>query len=202
VFGLGAGAYYAGRSTPNDLPAMFFPWAFALALLLIPALGALRDATWRPWRRAPFAALVGLFAFMAMACSIAQTPTPWEQLQRLDRTGAPILAAPLGEDFVAAHTRRGEHVAILHLLGHRIGANLGVVNVAPYTNAEAMPSAEQLDDTIAALRASGGRKLFLDRKTSQRDMRETLRYSGFTRVAREGRSELWVDRRGEAGHPG
>ena len=36
VFGFGASAYFAGRSTQDNLPAMFFPWAFALALLRDP----------------------------------------------------------------------------------------------------------------------------------------------------------------------
>jgi hypothetical protein len=191
VFGLGAGAYFAGRSTPDDLPAMFLPWGLALALLLIPALGAIREAT---WRRPPIAAAACLFGFLAMACSLAQTPAPWEQLQRLQRTARPILAAPLGQPLVARTTHPGEPVAILNLLGHRIGANVGVENVAPYSNAESMPTAEQLDETLAQLREAGGSKVFLDLETTRRELREALAGEGFRRTARDGRTELWVDR--------
>jgi len=190
VFGLGAGAYYAGRSTPDDLPAMFFPWALALALLLIPSLAALRAAS---WRRPPLAAAACVAGFLAMACSLAQTPTPWEQVARLRRTAAPILAAPAGQRLVAAHTHRGEAVAILNLLGHRIAANLGVRNVSPYSNSESMPTAEQLDETLADLRRAGGHEVFLDTAIARAPMRAALAEAGFRLRAREGHDELWVD---------
>jgi len=190
VFGLGAGAYYAGRSTPDDLPAMLFPWAFALALLSIPALGSLRGAS---WRRPPLAAAACLFGLLAAACSLAQTPTPWEQLHRLRRTSAPILAAPAGQRLVAAHTHRGETVAILQLLGHRIGANLGLHNVSPYSNSESMPTAEQLDELLAALRRAGAHKIFLETQITSGAMVEALSEDGFTRRARQHHDELWSD---------
>lgn len=189
VFGLGAGAYFAGRSTPDDLPAMFFPWALATALLLIPALGSLRAAS---WRRPPLAATACLVGFLAMAGSLAQTPTPWEQLHRLRRTAAPILAAPDGQRLVAAHTRRGQAAAILLLLGHRVGADLGVRDVAPYSNSESMPTAEQLDETLAALRTAGGDAVYLDTRITRRPLREALAEAGFALRAREGHIELWV----------
>jgi hypothetical protein len=198
VFGLGAGAYYAGRSTPDDLPAMFFPWALALALLLIPALGSLRSA---PWRAPPIAAAACLFGFLAMACSLVQTPTPWEQLDRLQHTVRPLLAAPVGQSFVARHVHRGERVAILELLGHRIGANVGVTNVLPYNSGESVLTVEQLGETVADLRAAGGSKLFLDRRTVQDDLPLALGDLGFRRAVRQGRNELWVDAR-RATHAG
>jgi hypothetical protein len=191
AFGLGTGAYFAGRSTPDDLPALFLPWSFALALLLIPALASLRDAS---WRRPPVAATACLFGFLAMACSLAQTPTPWEQLDRLGRSARPILAQPLGQAFVARHTHRGERVAILQLLGHRIGANLGVVNVLPYSNGESVLTIEQLDETVAALHAAGARKLFVDRRSVQHELLLALADLGFRRTVREGRNELWLAR--------
>ncbi len=189
VFGLGAGAYFAGRSTPDDLPAMFFPWALALALLTIPALRGIREAS---WSRPPIAAVGCLFGFLAMACSLVQTPTPWEQLHRLQRTAAPILAAPAGQRLVAAHTHRGEAVAILNLLGHRIGANLGVTDVSPYSNSESMPTAEQLEETLAALSRAGGDEVFLDTAITRAPLLQALAEAGFRRTASEGHDELWV----------
>jgi hypothetical protein len=194
VFGLGAGAYFVGRSTPDNLPATFFPWSFALALLLIPAIGSLRAAS---WRRPPLAATACLFGFLVMACSLAQTPTPWGQLDRLQRTTPPILAVPHGQAFIAAHTHPGERVVILGLLGHRIGFNTGVVNVSPYSNSLVIATREQLDDTVAALRSEGGRKVFVDLKLSEGELQGALEAAGFAYegVGADGRVGLWVDRR-------
>lgn len=192
VFGLGASVYFAGRSTPENLVALFFPWSFALALLLVPALRALAA---EKRRRPPIGAIACVFGFLVMACSLAQTPTPWEQLERLGRTGAPVAAAPTGQRFVAVHTRRGEHVAILLLLGHRMGVQLGLENVAPYANDLSMPAAEQLDETLAALRESGGHKLFVFASDTRADERRALKRAGFHELARDREEDtaLWSD---------
>jgi len=195
LFGFGAGAYFAGGSTPDNLPAVFFPWALALALLLIPAIRAVRSAS---LRRPPLAAATCLFFFGVMVCSLAQTPTPWGQLDRLGRTAPPLLARPHGQAFVAAHTRPGERVAILGLLGHRIGFNVGVVNVSPYSNSLVIATRDQLDETLAMLRAEGGRKVFLDMKLAEADIQGAVERAGFRFVGGDatGRTGLWVDRRG------
>jgi hypothetical protein len=195
VFGLGVGSYFAGRSTPDDLPAMFFPWSFALALLAIPAARSLRDAS---WRRPPIAALACVFGLLVMACSLAQTPSPWEQAHRLRHTSPHIFATPPGQSFIARHVRRGERVALLTHLGHRVGTNLGIANVSPYDNAMSVLTAEQLEDAIAALRAAGGRKLFLDLTNGSEDVPQALEERGFALAAVE-RGEalstgLFVDR--------
>jgi hypothetical protein len=194
VFGLGASAYFAGRSTPDDLPALFFPWSFTIVLLLIPALRTVRDAA---WRRPPVASAACLFAFVLLCLSLAQTPAPWTQIERLRRTARPVLAVPAGQAFVARHTRPGERVLILGLLGHRIGANLGVVDVSPYSNTLAMKTSESLQDAIAALRAAGGRKVFLDLEFPSTDFRRAILRAGFepTDVERHLRTALLVSRR-------
>ena len=189
VLGLGTGAYYAGRSTPDDLPALFLPWSLTLALLLIPALGAIRDAS---WRRPPIAAVACVLGFFALAGSLAQTPTPWEQIERLQRTAQPIFAEPRGQQFIASNVERGESVVILNMLGHRIAANLGITNVSPWSNASAIVSYEQIYDAVDALRAAGGRKLFVDAAIIEQTFRQALIEAGFTAVAREA-TELWVD---------
>jgi hypothetical protein len=200
VFGLGASAYFVGRSTPDNLAATFLPWSFALALLLIPAVESLRTAT---WRRPPLAATICVFGSLVAACSLAQTPTPWEQAERLQQTVGAILARPHGQGFIAQHTHPGEHVAILGLLGHRVGVNADVVNVSPYSSSLVIASEEQLDDVIAALRAEGGRKLFLDLKLDQADVQHAVETAGFryVGVGARGRIGLWVDRRAGDGAP-
>lgn len=195
VFGLGASAYFAGGSTPDNLPAVFFPWALALALLTIPAVRQIRTAT---WRRPPLAAAACLFFLLVMTCSLAQTPTPAGQLDRLGRTAPEILARPHGQAFVDARTRPGERVAILGLLGHRIGFNVGVVNVSPYSNSLVIATRDQMQETIDVLREEGGRKLFLDMKLADAEIQGAVETAGFAFVGADanGRTGLWVDRRG------
>jgi hypothetical protein len=159
VFGLGASSYYAGRSHPDVLIDLFSAWAFALVLLLLVSVRAIV----RRGRRWPTAAeLAVLFGFGVMVCSLAQTPSPWAQLTRLGQpTAEPLIIRNAAERFVAANTRRGEAVAILIKLGHRIAYDVGVRNVAPYANFESMLTQAQWSEMLRALRAAHGRKLFV-----------------------------------------
>jgi hypothetical protein len=197
VFGLGAGAYFAGRSTPENLIAVFFPWSFALALLLVPALTGIRAMR---RRRPPLAAVACVFGFLTLACTLAQTPAPWRQLDRLQQRTAPPFATPWGQSFIAQHTRRGEPAAILVLLGHRIGANLGVPNVSPYSAMASMPTSEQLDETIADLRKAGGDKLFLLSVTTGDDVQLALTRAGFVLALEDPQTDtmMWRDVRGRS----
>lgn len=106
-----------------------------------------------------------------------------------------MLRAPTGQAFVAEHVRRGEHVAVLLFLGHRIAENLGVTNVSPYTNALATPAVSQLQDVVRALRREGGRKVFVPTTPAAvPDVRPALAADGFGRVAADADGdELWVD---------
>ena len=190
VFGLGVGGYFAGRSSPENLVAVFFPWSFALALLLVPVVRSLGTEWWR--RRPAVAAVFCLFGFLVMACSLAQLPTPWGQLDRLRQSGPAIYAAPPGQAFVAAHVRRGESAAVLIGLGHRIGRNLGITNVSPYAELLSMPAREQMDETIAALRAAGGTKIFVSVSSVDDEMLRALQDDGFTPGAIDQRSGVAV----------
>ncbi|HKG01608.1 MAG TPA: hypothetical protein VKB03_00385 [Conexibacter sp.] len=191
VFGLGSGTYFAGRSHPEVLVTSFAAWSFALALL---TLVAVRRLAARPQRWPEPAVVLCLVAFCAIACSLAQTPTPWSQVDRLRTTGERVLRRPAGQELVAENVRPGEHVAILLGLGHRIAENLGVTNVSPYTTAFAMPAVTQLDDVVRALRAEGGNKVFLPTTpAAMNDVRPALEANGFARVAADDEGdELWI----------
>jgi hypothetical protein len=159
TFGLCTGAYFSGRSHPLVLIDLFSPWALALVLLTLVVVRALAA---RGWRRPAPAELAVLFGFGLLVCSLAQTPTPWSQVSRIgDRTPEPVFKQQAAAAFVAQHTRPREPVAILIPLGHRIAYDTGRVNVSPYASSESMPTREQLDRTIAALRQAGGDKLFV-----------------------------------------
>jgi hypothetical protein len=159
VFGLGVGAYYAGRSHPEVLINVFAAWMLALCLLVVAAVRALAA---RRSGRPTLVELAILALFGLAICSIAQTPTPWGQIRRLqDRTSVPAFGHNEIERFIARETRRGEHVLLLTPLGHRYAYDLGLVNVSPYASIESIPTLGLTQEAIAALQAAHGTKVFL-----------------------------------------
>jgi hypothetical protein len=191
VFGLGAGGYYAGRSHPEVLIGLFSAWALALALLMVVVV---RDAaTAQRWRLSP--AVLALFAAAGLTvCSLAQTPTPWSQLERLSRSAAQVLHPLAQERAIAAQTEPGEPVAILAPVGHRIADDIGIVDVTPYSDTR-MIAAEQLDATIRALRAAGGTKVILQDGSIPPEAAAQLAAAGFraTQAAPEAALQTLVD---------
>ena len=177
VFGLGAGTYWIGRSHPDALIYEFSAWAFALALLTPVAIGALAGPR---SRRMAVGALVALFGLGVMACSLAQTPLPWQQVARLTAPFTPTefmpdpnpLAAsprPAVRRFVSSLAdgrsrfvvRRGAPVAILLANGHRVADAYGLVNVTPYTGAESIRTSDHVQETVDALRRAGGNTIIM-----------------------------------------
>jgi hypothetical protein len=177
VFGLGAGLYWLGRSHPAALAYEFSAWAFALALLTIVAVGELAAPR---LRRTAIGALVVLFGFGVAACSVAQLPTPWEQVARLKAPPVPTEEQPVPSPLVPprdAKTRRfvvsladgpsrfvvkrGAPVAIVVGTGHRVADAYGVVNVSPYTGTESLETVERVEATLDALRDAGGNTAIL-----------------------------------------
>ena len=151
----------------------------------------------RPGHR-PTAAELAVLAGMAIAiCSLAQTPTPWSQIERIGNEDAvPVLKALDARAFVAAaDTRPGEHVVIMAPMGHRVAYDLGLVNVAPYVSLVSMPAVRQLDETIDALRESGGDKLFLAEYQTLAEEEAAIARAGFVRVRGDGQYVEYHDRR-------
>jgi hypothetical protein len=196
VFGLGAGSYFAGRSHPEVLIDLFSAWALALVLLTVVVI---QHVAKRPRRLPTLADLAVLVAFGLAVCSIAQTPTPWGQIRRLGhRTATPLLVRNDPQRFVASTTRRGERVALVVPLGHRIAAELGLSNVSPYASMGSITTAGQLDETIAALRRAHGRKLFVSGDEVWPEALAALPADGFVLQRQEERLNglmEWVDRR-------
>jgi len=182
VFGLGASSYFSGRSHPDVLIAIFSAWAFALAVLTVATVRALaaRSSRWP----AP-GQLAVLFGFGLAVCSLAQTPTVRPDVDRL-RTHATetsrLLRPDEREQFVASATKPGEAVAIFAPLGHRIAYDLGLKDVVDYSELVLVPTPGQWQDAIAALRAAGGRKLFLAQQDRPPEVVGALRRAGFRQV--------------------
>ncbi len=201
MFGLGAGAYWVGRSHPVALVYEFSAWAFALTLLTAVAVPEL--ARRRPSRSA-IGALVVLFGFFLATCSLAQTPLPWEQLSRLrgpfvaseiEPDPNPLAASPrpsvrrfvssLADGPSRFVVRPDAPIAILLPNGHRVADEYGVVNVAPYTGAGSLETAERVKDTVAALRSAGGNTIVLPNPINPGILTE-LRRLGFYVLTQEG----------------
>jgi hypothetical protein len=178
VFGLGAAAYYVGRSARQVLVDVFSAWALALVLLGIVAVAAMRARRSLRPALGELAALVGLGV---MVCSIAQTPLPWQQLERLDHR--PLLQrifVPTAEErFIARVTHRGERVGIFGPLGHRIAYDVGIRDVVPYATFEAIPTREQMREVIALLRRLRVTQVFLLTREATRDQLEAIEAGGY-----------------------
>jgi len=177
LFGLGAGSYFAGRSHPHVLIDLFSAWALALSLLTIVAVQAVVR---RGVRRPQLAELLVLAGFGVMLCSLAQTPTPWSQARRLWDTRPPRQrVATATTKVVDRLTTRGEPVALLLFLGHRIAYELGLDDVAPYANMDSMMTEQQWAETLRDLRRAGGRKVILIRHWLFPERIDYLRRAGY-----------------------
>ena len=180
IFGLGASVYYyAYRSHPDVLVNIFSAWAFALALLTIVVLRAERTRERLP----SLPALLVLFGFGLVVCSIAQVPRPWFEVSRIaDDVGTqrPLVLSAMADE-VRARTRPREPVALFVQVGHRVAREAGVVNVSPYPGLKQMPAREQLDDVLELLRREGGRTVFVGQQIPP-GLISHLRRRGFERV--------------------
>jgi hypothetical protein len=190
-FGLVAGSYYVGASNPLTLVTLFSAWCLALALLLVAVVHALAA---RPRRLPTPPELAVLLGFGLAACSLPQLPTPWSEAERLSRHGPPLYQQrALVQAIGAAAVRRGEKVAILLPLGHRIAYDLGVTNVSPYSAPAAMPTKPQLRATIEAMRREHARRAFLD-LDARPEFAAALQRAGFAIRTSGNPAELVDDR--------
>jgi hypothetical protein len=196
VFGLGASSYFAGRSHPEVLISLFSAWTLALSLLGILVVRALVS---RAGRRPTVAEVAVLAGLAIAACSLAQTPTPWSQIDRIGTAGPPN--SPIqrfdARQFVAeAGAARRERVLILIPMGHRIAYELGLVNVAPYVSMISMPAVEQLDEALRALRREGGRRVFAYLGQVLPEQQQAIQDAGFVRVRGTDEYAEYVDATG------
>ena len=205
VFGLGAANYYVGRSGSETIVSTFSAWALALMLLTVVAA---RQLSAKRSLRPSLATVLVLFGFGVMACSIALTPTPWGQIQRLHAppagslpaSGPPESPGPLvpsqepkirryvssladgRERFVVKH---GAPVVIMAPTGHRIADAYGVVDVDPYTGLESIQLVSQFEDVLDTLRDAGGNTVLI--ATGGTDaVSKVLAERGFELVTNEG----------------
>lgn len=181
IFGLGAGAYYMGRSSDNQLITMFSAWTFALALL---AFAAVAQIAQDPERRLTVAHVAVFFGMGLAACSLAQTPAPWTQIERLQTTAPSPYVTPSALKQILR--RYGDHrpEAIMSVLGHRQAYESGIVNVSPYVGSLVTVSHVQLNNVLHALNAAGGHLLVLPLANTYSYFYRTVCNAGFSFIGR------------------
>jgi hypothetical protein len=190
VFGLIASSYYVGRSDTLNLIALFSAWAFSLTLLVVVVVRRLAARSWRRPQPAEIAVLVG---FGIAICSVPQIPTPWSQIARLGKqTATPAFQPPATLRFVRRLASRGENVALLIPLGHRIAYDLGLVDVAPYASLEAMPTQDQMRITLDAVRSAHAHTIVLARPTNEQVTAVSV--AGFSLRAQQDQLYAFSDR--------
>ncbi|HKG38749.1 MAG TPA: hypothetical protein VKB25_07150 [Conexibacter sp.] len=177
IFGLGVGAYFTGRSHPHVLVDLFSVWAYALVLLAIVAIRAVQR---RPNRRPQLAELLVLAGLGVMACSLAQIPTPWSQLERIqDSQPHDVRVVTALEEAMRENTRPGEPVAVLVRPGHQISEEIGIRDITPYANIDSMMTEQQWAEMVAALQHAHGRQLFVQQETLFNEHVEWLAKRGY-----------------------
>lgn len=158
VFGLLAGAYYAGRSDEIKLESIFSTWAFALAVLAVACVRALAA---RRWRAPTIPELLVLYALGLAVCTLKDIPRPGPTIARLTRHEPAPAYRPTAERFIRPHVRRGEKVAILLPLSFRVAYEMGLVNVAPYEFMNAIVTREQMQTLLDAIEREHVREIFM-----------------------------------------
>jgi hypothetical protein len=182
IFGLGAGSYFAGRSDPLNLISLLSAWCFALVLLAVVVVERLARAGARP---SP-TDLAVLFGFALVAFAIFQMPRPWAEVRRVERTTAAVYKQPNAIRLVQQTTTPHQKVAILTQLGHRVAYDAGVVDVAPYSGMESMPTVAQLRTTLDVARREGVTQIYVDQELVLPGMLEALEAAGFAPAREEG----------------
>lgn len=181
VFGLGAGNYYMGRTTPGGLVVLFSIWALSVILLGLLALRSVASWRSRPGMSQLLPVAGALILMGLVTTSIAQFPAPWTQLRRIATTERP--PAPYNLSAAAAFVRRttapGEPIVLLAPLGHLIALDAKVDNVSMYSSQEDIITYEQLSEELDALRDARGTRFYVVNGAFP-EITYTLTHDGFS----------------------
>lgn len=191
LFGLGASAYWVGRSHPLALFGMFPTWGLSVAILcwaVLRRVAARPEASTATAVRWVLPATGVLMAFGLMMTAIVQIPTPDSQLRRFTDDGPEVPQYAARVDFIAAHTVRGESVAVLAPVGHLLARDAGIVNVSPYASEASIVFYEQMDLLFGVMAKSAATKVFVG--PTWPETSAYLAEKGFVTVASDPGSQL------------
>lgn len=165
IFGLGAAAYYANRSHPDVLMALFAPWGLSVSLLAWVAIRAFwntaRHDALQQRMRMVLPTGAALLCLGLTASTIGGFPPPWTQISRIKSNTVGEVDITVGAaQFVKTHSHPGEHVLLLLDLGHNVARQAGVINVMPFNSPITMVLGQQLRVAVNFLRAEHGVRIF------------------------------------------
>jgi hypothetical protein len=163
IFGLLTGGYFAGRSDPFGVMALFPVWGFALALLAWTTIPLLRDARFdrQRLRRVIIPAFAVFAGFGVAVSAVARVPPPWRQIERLSEGGPAILEYAASQQFVEDRTVAGESILLVGTpVDHRLAERAGVSNVLPVGAVDYLFSPREVDMALDRLQEEGGHKVF------------------------------------------
>lgn len=176
IFGLGIGSYFAGRSHPEVLIAIFSAWSLAVVLLVAVTTRSLV----RSGSRVGPAQAALFVGFGLLVCSLAQFPAPWRSAELLGERAELEPFQPVSEvSFIAAHSIPDEPVVLLMTMGQRASRAAGVENLMPYSGIVSMPAEQQLEETVRRLREAGGEKIFVREEEAWDELVPALERDGF-----------------------
>lgn len=153
VFGVGAFAYFVGRSHPFVLVSVFCAWGFALAALALTSARRLNAPGGIRRAGAPLALLaVGLFA-VAGAAALDRARYGLDQPGRILRDAPPPAAASSSSiDVARACVRPGTNVIVFLPYGLRIAEAARLHDHLPFNHPKSVVTFNQLDDVTDAMR--------------------------------------------------
>jgi hypothetical protein len=191
VFGLGTASYFVGRSHPEVLIDLFSIWSLALVLLTLAIVQSLADSAPRRLGLPELAVLAGLGVAL---CSLAQVPTPWSQVARLNARPAEIDTDVQQERdtyrYLARATQPGAHVAIFVPNGHRYAYLLGIVDELPFSNGDVMLLISQWTDVLREFVRLDVHQVFIWYSRLVQEQANLLIADGFRFVRHDKRSDL------------
>ncbi|MDD4005201.1 MAG: hypothetical protein PHW69_08375 [Elusimicrobiaceae bacterium] len=183
VFGLGAFAYYAGRSLPGTLLFLFPQWVLCNTLLLLCLNKSSR----------PGAAVFKWFLsghLVLFACTAFMLPGPAGQLKRI-AGGTDRFCGAYGQmlSVLERAARPGEKVAVATMNGHRLALDARLDNVFPFASQDSIVFKSQARLAVAIMTASGAGKLF---GPVPPEMEEMLARAGYARCDGQ---DIWLKTR-------
>ena len=173
TLGLGAGLYFAGRSLPEGLLALYPLWGLAAALLawLVLRSVAAHESGAAAISRVGAGGLIAVVCIGLMATALVEVPAPWKQVERLSERAearSPLDVGPAAA-FVERFTAPGDEVAFLTSMGHFTAREAGVHDVSPINSVQHVISVELLDRVLDPLEQRGGELLFTTDPTLSHD---------------------------------
>ncbi len=182
IFGLGAMAYYVGRSHGKVLGAEFGILALALASLVPPLLST-------------GASMQSRFAlFLFFSAGLQGIPGPFDQLAKIRSLGTPMAENVVHEhqaelSWLRTHIPLGTPVLFMQPSGHHLALELGLKNILPFASEGSLILKSQVREAFELAAESDVTWIALTEL--HEELEAELRHEGFAQAGRFGATLYW-----------